>query len=88
MDALKLMDFLKSNDLNFTNIPAEGKFGKVNILFFTIHRERPQVIMDAIKDFNPESFYTVEAVKNVSDYHVGERSRKFSFLRLLNTKRR
>ena len=88
VDASKLMDFLKTNDLNFTNIPAEGKFGKVNVLFFAIRRERLPMIMDAIKDFNPKSFYTVESVKNVSDYHIGERSRKLSFLRLLNTKRR
>jgi uncharacterized protein YebE (UPF0316 family) len=88
VDASKLMDFLKSNDLNFTNIPAEGKFGKVNVLFFAIRRERLTMIMEAIKDFNPKSFYTVESVKSVSDYHIGERSRKLSFLKLLNIKRR
>lgn len=74
VDASERMDFLKANYLNITDIPAEGKFGKVIVLFFAIRRERFPMIMDVIKDFNLKSFYTVESVNNVSDYLIAERS--------------
>jgi uncharacterized protein YebE (UPF0316 family) len=88
VEASNLIDFLKNNDFNFTNIPAEGRFGKVNVLFFAIRRERLTLVLEAIRNFNPKAFYTVEGVKRVSDYHIGEKSRRLSFLNLLNIKRR
>ena len=88
MEASDLVNFLKVNDFNFTNIPAEGRFGKVNILFFAIRRERLSMVLDAVRNFNPKAFYTIESVKRVSDFHIGEITRRLSFMNLLNIKRR
>ncbi|HLF34365.1 MAG TPA: DUF5698 domain-containing protein [Cyclobacteriaceae bacterium] len=88
IEAVGLIDFLKGNDFNFTNIPAEGRFGKVNVLFFAIRREKLTMVLNAIKSFNPKAFYTIESVKRVSDYHIGEKSRRLSIMSLLNIKRR
>jgi uncharacterized protein YebE (UPF0316 family) len=88
MEASDLVNFLKVNDFNFTNIPAEGRFGKVNILFFAIRRERLSMVLNAVRNFNPKAFYTIESVKRVSDFPIGEKTRRLSFMNLLNIKRR
>jgi uncharacterized protein YebE (UPF0316 family) len=87
MEASTLIDFLKEHDFNFTNIPAEGRFGKVNVLFFALRREKLPIVLDAIRNFNPKAFYTIESVRRVSDFHVGEKSRKSSFLSIFNLRK-
>jgi uncharacterized membrane-anchored protein YitT (DUF2179 family) len=69
-------------------VPAEGRYGKVNVLFFVINRERLPLVLNAIKQFNPKAFYTIESVKNASEYHLGETGRKFIFFEKLTPKRK
>ncbi len=88
VEAIELIEFLKSKDFYFTNVPAEGRFGKVNVLFFVINRERLPMVLDAIKEFNPKAFYTIESVKSASEYHLGESTRKFAFFEKLSLKRK
>ncbi len=77
--ASALLRFLKDHDFHYTNVPGEGRFGKVNILFFVIKRERLPFILKAINEFNPKAFYTVEAIKSASEYHLGSTDKRFLF---------
>jgi uncharacterized protein YebE (UPF0316 family) len=88
VEAVELIEFLKSHDQYFTNVPAEGRYGKVNVLFFVINRERLPLVLNAIKKFNPKAFYTVESVKKASEYHLGESTRKFAFFEKQSLKRK
>jgi len=88
VEAIGLIEFLKNNDFYFTNVPAEGRFGKVNVLFFVIHRDRLPIVLNAIKEFNPKAFYTIESVKSASEFHLGESARRFAFFEILSLKRK
>ncbi|MBS0001198.1 MAG: DUF2179 domain-containing protein [Cyclobacteriaceae bacterium] len=88
VEAIDLIEFLKTHDFYFTVVPAEGRYGKVNVLFFVINRERLPIVLNAIKIFNPKAFYTVESVKNASEYHLGESTRKFIFFERQSLKRK
>ena len=88
IEAIKLIEFLKTHNFYFTNVPAEGRFGKVNVLFFVINRERLPIVLNAIKKFNPRAFYTIESVKKASEYHLGESTRRFSFFEKQSLKRK
>ncbi len=88
IEAVELIDFLKNHDFYFTNVPAEGRYGKVNVLFFVINRERLPIALNAIKKFNPKAFYTIESVKSASEYHLGESSGRFALFEKLTLKRK
>jgi uncharacterized protein YebE (UPF0316 family) len=88
IEAVELIDFLKIHDFYFTNVPAEGRYGKVNVLFFVINRERLPIALNAIKKFNPKAFYTIESVKSASEYHLGESSGRFALFEKLTLKRK
>ena len=88
VEAQQLIEFLNRHDFHFTNVPAEGRFGKVNVLFFVINRERLPVVLNAIKKYNPKAFYTIESVKSASEYHLGESTRKIAFFERLSLKRK
>ena len=86
--ATELIEFLQVNDFYFTNVPAEGRYGKVNVLFSVIKRERLPIIIEGIKTFNPNAFYTVESVKSSTENQVDVSKRKFALLSLLTSKRK
>jgi len=87
-EALELIDFLKEKDFNFTIVPAEGKYGKVNVLFSVIKRDRLQIILEGIKQYNPNAFYTIESVKSATEYPQEISRRRFAFLSHLTSKRK
>ncbi len=88
VEAQLLIEFLNRHDFYFTNVPAEGRFGKVNVLFFVINCERLPVVLNAIKKYNPKAFYTIESVKSASEYHFGESTRKIAFFKRIYSKRK
>lgn len=87
-EAFDLIQFFKESDFNFTNVQAEGKFGKVNVLFSVIKRERLPVILDGIKKFNPNAFYTIESVKSASENEYYEEKTRYAFFNYLTAKRK
>jgi len=87
-EAHELVDFLKEKDFNFTIVPAEGKFGKVNVLFSVIKRERLQIILEGIKLHNPNAFYTIESVKSAVDNQIIESKPRYTLFSLLTSKRK
>lgn len=84
-DATALVEHFRSRQFYYTNIPAEGREGKVNILFMVIKRDQLQEVLNIIIQFNPRAFYTVENVRKVRDEElqtIGSRSEGFRFLNL------
>jgi uncharacterized protein YebE (UPF0316 family) len=87
-DATALVDHFKEKQFYYTNIPAEGREGKVNILFMVIRRSQLKSIIDTIKQFNPRAFYTVESVRKVRDEEVPTVDTRVHRSRFLGLKRR
>jgi uncharacterized protein YebE (UPF0316 family) len=87
-DATALVDHLRERQFYYTNIPAEGREGKVNILFMVMKRNQLKGIIEIIKQFNPRAFYTVESVRKVRDEEVPTVDTRVHRSRFLGLKRR
>ncbi|GAB2476483.1 MAG: DUF2179 domain-containing protein [Cytophagales bacterium] len=81
----KLMDFMKEKNYRFTSVGAEGRYGKVTLLFTVMKRDQLQTFIGMVKECDERAFYTIESVKRVSeeDLNIMEdkprfRSRLFS----------
>ena len=83
-----IIQFLEENNIYFTNVPAEGRYGKVNVLFSVIKRERLRIILSGIQTYNPNAFYTIESVKRVSDSEFPEERQKYALFTYLTGKRK
>jgi len=86
--ATELIQFLEENNFYFTNVPAEGRYGKVNVLFSVIRRERMSLILQGIKEFNPNAFYTIESVKSATENEFMETRQKYALFNYLTWKRK
>jgi len=65
-DGEALAKILNSHGYGATIIDAEGSSGKVNILYSLVHRTNIASALKLIKDFNPDIFYSVEDIREVS----------------------
>lgn len=63
----ELIEYMKTRDFRFTSVGAEGRFGKVNLLFTVMKREALSEFIQKVKSFNDKAFYTIESVKRVSE---------------------
>src|SRR5690606_41065231 len=63
----ELIEFMKERNYRFTNVGAEGRYGKVNLLFTVMKRDLLQEFIDKVKDCNDKAFYTIESVKRISE---------------------
>lgn len=63
----ELIDFMKERNYRFTNVGAEGRYGKVNLLFTVMKRDLLQEFIDKVKGCNDKAFYTIESVKRISE---------------------
>lgn len=68
-DGQQLISFLKQHNFKLTAVNAEGNFGKTNIIFTVIARKEMNSVIDVIKRYNPNAFYTVENIRYVNDRH-------------------
>ena len=62
-----LLEFMKEKDFRFTNVGAEGRYGKVNLLFTVLKRDQLQEFIARVKQSDEKAFYTIESVKRVSE---------------------
>ena len=86
--ATELIHFLQDNNYYYTNVPAEGRHGKVNVLFSVINREKLSQILEGVKIYNPNAFYTIESVKNAKDNEYFEAKPKYALFNYLSSKRK
>src|SRR5690554_7173526 len=63
----ELIEFMKERNYRFTNVGAEGRYGKVNLLFTVMKRDLLQEYISKIKECNDKAFYTIESVKRISE---------------------
>lgn len=76
-----LIDRLTNRGYRLTALDAKGSRGKVNLLFMILKRKRLQEVIDIIRDYNPNAFYSIEDVRSVSGTEIPEEEveRKMSF---------
>lgn len=65
-----LIERLKGQGYRLTCIDARGTRGKVNLLFMIVKRKKLNFVLDIIRDFNPQAFYSVEDVRSVSEFSI------------------
>ncbi|MBL7111736.1 MAG: DUF2179 domain-containing protein [Bacteroidales bacterium] len=65
-DASRLIESLRDHGYPVTSVAGWGKDGEVGILFIILKRKSIREVVDIIKRFNPNAFYTVEDMRFVS----------------------
>lgn len=65
-DATELVNHLRSSRQPATVLDAEGEQGPVKLIFIVLKRSNSRYLIESIKKFNPNAFYTIEDVKFVS----------------------
>ena len=68
--AHNLIERLKGHGYRLTCVDARGTRGKVNLLFMIVKRKKLQHVLDIIREYNPQAFYSIEDVRSVSDHGV------------------
>ncbi len=66
-DAEDLVVFLRSAGYGLTIIDAQGVTGPVKVVFSIVERQNVEHIVNMIKQYNPQAFYSVEDVRFVSE---------------------
>jgi uncharacterized protein YebE (UPF0316 family) len=62
-----LIEYMKENNFRFTSVGAEGRYGKVNLLFTVMKRDDLTGFIGKVKSINDKAFYTIESVKRISE---------------------
>jgi uncharacterized protein YebE (UPF0316 family) len=65
-DADDLIEFLRSTNFGFTYVEGQGKRENVKLIFCVVKRQELPELVEIIHQFNPNAFYTVEAVRYVN----------------------
>jgi len=66
-DASELIQFLQAKNYGITCIDAEGAQGQVKVIFMIIRRQNLKNVIEIIKRFNPNAFYSIEDIRFVSE---------------------
>ncbi len=83
-----LLETFRTHNIGFTEIDAQGARGPVKLIFTVVERKDTGKVIEMIKEFSPESFYSIEDVKRASDVHYGTSTNKKNNLLDMVTKRR
>lgn len=63
----ELLGNLRERRFGVTSVPANGAKGPVQILFMIIKRSDLNEVIQLVKQYNPNAFYTIEDVRYVSE---------------------
>jgi uncharacterized protein YebE (UPF0316 family) len=66
-EAGELVEYLRSSGYGLTCVDAAGATGAVKLVFSVVERHDIPRIVQIIKQFNPNAFYTIEDVRFVSE---------------------
>lgn len=66
-DANNLVEELRKKQYGVTTLDAHGIEGPVTIVFSIIKRDDLEAVVEIVKKFNPQAFYSVQDVKFVSE---------------------
>ncbi|MEX2511352.1 MAG: DUF2179 domain-containing protein [Cyclobacteriaceae bacterium] len=62
-----LLEYMKEKGFRFTSVGAEGRYGKVNLLFTVMKRDVLKDFINQVKASDSKAFYTIESVKKISE---------------------
>lgn len=66
-DATHLIEYLRREGYGITSVKGDGLSGKVDIIYTIVRRSQIPPLIEVIKKFNPNAFYTIEDVKGISE---------------------
>jgi uncharacterized protein YebE (UPF0316 family) len=83
-DALPLVDCLKAENYGVTCVDGHGTSGQVKVVFTIVPRREVRSVVDLIRTFNPQAFYSIEDVGFVEKgiFPMRKSWRDFNLLRL------
>jgi uncharacterized protein YebE (UPF0316 family) len=61
-DALPLVEQLKKENYGVTRIGGHGTSGEVEVVFTIVPKREVNAVIELVKEFNPNAFYTIEEV--------------------------
>jgi uncharacterized protein YebE (UPF0316 family) len=61
-DAAPLVDFLKAENYGVTSVDGHGTSGQVKVVFTIVPRREVRSVVELIKKFNPQAFYSIGEV--------------------------
>jgi uncharacterized protein YebE (UPF0316 family) len=61
-DAAPLVDALKAEDYGVTSVDGHGTSGQVKVVFTIVPRREVGRVVELVKQFNPNAFYSIEEV--------------------------
>jgi uncharacterized protein YebE (UPF0316 family) len=61
-DSKELIESLKYANYGVTSIDGEGSYGEVKVIFTIIPRREVRFVVDLVKKFNPQAFYSIEEI--------------------------
>ena len=65
-DASELIEYLKSADFGVTHVAARGITGRARVVFSIVKRRNLKKIIEIIREYNPNAFYSTEDIRSVS----------------------
>lgn len=71
-----LIEQLKGQGYRLTCVDARGTRGKVNLLFMIVKRKKLEEVIDIIRNYNPQAFYSIEDVRSVSETDLSSEDTK------------
>ncbi|MDD3856608.1 MAG: DUF2179 domain-containing protein [Methanoculleus sp.] len=66
-DATNLIDYLRAAGYGVTVLDAQGKVGPGKVIFSVVKRKNMRDVEDAIHEFNPKAFYSIEDVRRAAE---------------------
>lgn len=66
-DATNLINYLRAAGYGVTILDAEGKHGPGKVIFSVVKRKNIRDIENAIHEFNPKAFYSIEDVRRAAE---------------------
>lgn len=61
-DAMPLVEQLKNENYGVTSVDGHGTSGEVKVVFTIVPRREVKSVIEQVKKFNPNAFYTIEEV--------------------------
>jgi uncharacterized protein YebE (UPF0316 family) len=65
-EAAELVEFMRARGYGVTVVDGQGATGKVNLIFMVIKRSELRAVTGFIREYLPQSFFSVEDVRQVS----------------------
>jgi len=78
----EFLTYLRANDYRYSILDAQGKKGKVNVVFLVLKREKLNDLTTAINEYHPNAFYTIEGVKMVREHDMNDSPRGIGLWRM------